>query len=278
MRPCRRFGALSAERHVEHHHDGKPQRKEHGADVRVLALRHFRDQFFDDNVKHRTSGKAQQIRQRRDNEACGKDREHRADRLDNAGEQTGEKRAGLFHTVCTERHGDDCALRKVLDRDADGQCKRTRCADFCTAREEPRIDHADRHTLGNVMQRDRKHHHGRLCKTAFRPLRRLAVAVQMGNDAIEQQQEQNARPKADDRRYERPFAAARFRLVERRNEQAPDGSRDHDACGKARQRALYTVAQRVFHEKDTGCAERRSEKRDQYAPKHFCLHRKVSHL
>ena len=39
-----RVHCLSAQRHIQNHHQAEPDRKEHGADIRVLALRHFRDE------------------------------------------------------------------------------------------------------------------------------------------------------------------------------------------------------------------------------------------
>src|SRR5699024_11109660 len=42
----------SPQRHIQHHHDGKAQRKGQGPRVRVLALGHFGDQFFHHHIEH----------------------------------------------------------------------------------------------------------------------------------------------------------------------------------------------------------------------------------
>ena len=99
------------------------------------------------------------------------------------------------------------------------------------------------------------------------------IGVQVRDDVVEQQQKENADPKAEKRRQKREFSHRR-RLLDGGDQQAPHRGRDHHARGKARQRALHSVAERLFHEEHARRAERRAEKWDQNAVK--CFH--VVHL
>ena len=62
---------------------------------------------------------------------------------------------------------------------------------------EARVHHAHRHSLRNVVQRHRQHHHGRAPQLAFRPLRLVAPHMKVGNQTIQHEQKQHADPKAD---------------------------------------------------------------------------------
>ena len=119
------------------------------------------------------------------------------------------------------------------------------------------------------MQCDGQHHHGRALELALRPLDLPALGVQVRDDVVEQQQKENTDPKAEKRRQKREFPHRR-RLLDGGDQQAPHRGCDHHARGKARQRALHSVAERLFHEEHARRAERRAEKRDQNAVK--CFH------
>ena len=49
-----------SQRHIQHHHQHKPQREGHRAHVGVLAFGHLRDQLFYD-VHHRTRRKGEHV-------------------------------------------------------------------------------------------------------------------------------------------------------------------------------------------------------------------------
>ena len=138
---------------------------------------------------------------------------------------------------------------------------------------ESRQYHAHGHALGDVVQCDGQHHHRRALELALRRLDLPALGVQVRDDVVEQQQKENADPKAEKRRQKREFSHRR-RLLDGGDQQAPHRGRDHHARGKARQRALHSVAERLFHEEHARRAERRAEKWDQNAVK--CFH--VVHL
>ena len=53
------------------------------------------------------------------------------------------------------------------------------------------------------------------------------------------------------------------RLLDSRNDQAPDGRRHHDACRKAVQHPLNTVLQIFSEEEHAGCSGRGADKGDQ---------------
>ena len=234
----------------------------------MSALRHFGNQFFDNDIEHCARGKAEQIRQSGHNHSRGENGQHRADGFDDAGKHAVGECASLAHAFRVERHGNDRALRKVLNGDAQRQCQRARRRDLRLTGEITRIDHADGHAFRNVVQRDGEHHHGCACQLALRAFGLAAVLMQMRNDMVEQQQKQHADVKADDGGHKRKFAHAHG-LLDGRNQQAPHRRGDHHACGKARQRALHRVAERLFHEEHASRAERRAQKRNQNAIKRF---------
>ena len=49
--------------HIEHHHQDETDGKADGAEVRVLALRGFWDEFFDDDIEHGTCSKSEHVRE-----------------------------------------------------------------------------------------------------------------------------------------------------------------------------------------------------------------------
>ena len=120
------------------------------------------------------------------------------------------------------------------------------------------------------MQRDGQHHHGRAGELTFWALGLLASDMQVRDQMVKRQQKQNAEPEAEKRRNERELSHSR-RLLNRRDQKAPDGGRHHHARGKARQRALHKIAKRFFHEEHAGRAGRCAKKWDEYAKKR--LHR-----
>ena len=123
-----------------------------------------------------------------------------------------------------------------------------------------------------AVQRHGEDHHGRPLQLRARALGLTGVAVQVGDDAVEQQQEGHADPEADGGGQERK-TAERGRLINGRDEQAPDGGRDHHTGGKAGQGALQPVAERFAKEEHAGRAERGAEKRDEDPIE--CCHRRL---
>ena len=114
-------------------------------------LRHFGNQLLYHHIEHGTRCKAQQIRQRRDHKLRRKNRQHRADRLDNAGEYAAEKCLALALALRPERHGDDRTLGEILNGDAKGQDKRACRRDLRISRKKACIHHADCHSLRDIM-------------------------------------------------------------------------------------------------------------------------------
>ena len=156
---------------------------------------------------------------------------------------------------------------------ADGQGQRACRRDLCAAGKEARVHHADGHALRNVVQRDGQHHHGRAGKPAFGAFGLFAADVQVGDQMVERKQEQHAEPEARKRREERELSQC-CRLLDGRDEKAPDRRGYHHACGKARKRTLDQIAERFFHKEHTGRTGRRAEKRDQNPEN--CLHMSAS--
>ena len=97
-----------------------------------------------------------------------------------------------------------------------------------------RQHHAYRHPLRDVVEGDGQHQHGGPPQAGAGPLRLIAALMQVGDRPVQRQQEQDAHPKASDRREERPPPHIR-RLFHRGDQQAPDGGRHHDPRREAGQ-------------------------------------------
>ena len=197
-----------SQRHIQRHHDAKAHGKENRADVGVLSLRHLRDQLLHHHIEHGARREAQKIRQRRDHQLRRKNRQHRADGFHHAGEHAAEKCPALALSLRPERHGDDRALGEILNGDAKGQDKRACRRDLCIPREESCVHHANRHSLRNIMQGHRQHHHGAAAQPAFRSLRLIASHMKVRNQMVKQKQKQHADPEADKGRKEGQLAHA----------------------------------------------------------------------
>ena len=80
---------------------------------------------------------------------------------------------------------------------------------------------------------------------ALRSLRLVDAPVQMRDDMIEQQQKQDACPETEEGRKkgELPHGG---RLLDSRDDQAPDGGRHHHTRREAGQRPLHAALQVVF--------------------------------
>lgn len=83
-----------------------------------------------------------------------RDGQQRAERLHDAGKRPVEKRTALGETVRNQRCGDHRAFGEVLNRDADGQRQRAGSGDDSAALQHPGENDADRHSFGDVVQRD----------------------------------------------------------------------------------------------------------------------------
>ena len=93
----------------------------------------------------------------------------------------------------------------------------------------------------------------------------LAVAVEVRNDVVEREQKDHAGPKACRSRNKRPTSHA-ARLLDCRDQQAPNGCRDHDASGEAGQCTLDAFTERFSHEEHTRRAQRCAKKWNQNSP------------
>lgn len=117
------------------------------------------------------------------------------------------------------------------------------------------------HSLGQIVESDRKREHRGAAEPAFYPLGLLAVAVQVGDQPVKSKEEKHAEPKADGYRDKRPFPHIRS-LLHGRDYQAPYRSGGHDAGGKTGKRSLERHTERLAHEKHAGRPESRSRKGD----------------
>ena len=88
--------------------------------------------------------------------------------------------------------------------------------------------------------------------------------MKVRNQMVKQKQKQHADPKADKGR-EKGQLAHILRLLNGRNQQAPDRSCNHYSGSKAGKRPLYQITQRFFHKEYAGRTQRCTEKGNQYS-------------
>ena len=217
----------------------------------------LRDQLFDDDIDHRPRRKGEHPRHDARHRPRDEHGEDACDRLHDAGQGAHEKRLPLPRAVRAEREGDRGALRKVLQRHADGE--RDGGGKTALLRSRGRKGERDRHPLGDVVQRDGKHEHGRLSEMRREPFRFFAAEVHMRQQFIEQEQKERAdrKPAADGQ--DDAFALP-LQLFHRRKEKGKDGSRRHHAGGKAEEDALHRGGHILFEKEHERGAERRREK------------------
>ena len=135
---------------------------------------------------------------------------------------------------------------------------------------KPAYTNADCHSLRNVMQGHRQHHHGGAPELAFRTLGLFTSHMKMGNQTVKQEQKQHAAPKAD-KGGEKGQLPHILRLLNGGDQQAPDGRCHHHAGGKARKGALHQITKGSFHKKHAGRAQRCTQERDHDSKKSFHL-------
>ena len=218
-------GPLS-ERDVQDHHQAEAYGEEDGRPVGVLAFCHAGDEVFDDDVDHGAGGETQEVRQDGGGLCREKDGQNAGERLNGAGERAVEERLAFGTAGRAKGHRDDGAFREVLDGDTDRQreCRGER--DAHVAAGPAGQDDTDGHAFGEVVERDGEDQHDGLREAAFfdavpHVLGVREVRVQVGDDLVEEQQEQDAGPEADGGGHEGPGAFARG-VFEGRDEQGPD--------------------------------------------------------
>ena len=262
----------SPKRRIQHHHHTESNRKKDCADIRVVSLGHFGDQFLDDDIEHGTGGEAEQIGEDGDEVACGENGEHGADRFDDAGEDTAGKSPAFFHALCAQGHRDDCAFREVLNGNAKRERKCAGRSDLRAPGEKSGVDDTDRHAFRNVVQRYGKHHHRSALQLAFRSLGGITAEMKVRDDVIEQQKKENSDPEAD-HGWKKGKLSHPGDLLHCREQKAPDGGGDHDAGRKAGERPRDGFVHIFFQEKHAGSAECCPEKGNEDSVK--CLHDKL---
>lgn len=70
---------ISRQGHIQGHHQCESQGKGQDAHMGVFASRHFRNEFFDDDVAHGPGGQTEEIRQDRNDEGRQCDGQGRSD-------------------------------------------------------------------------------------------------------------------------------------------------------------------------------------------------------
>ena len=74
--------------------------------------------------------------------------------------------------------------------------------DFAAAGKKGRVDDADCHPLGDVVDGDRQDHLGGSGKAALRSLRLFGFLMKVRGDRVEKKEKRDAEPEADKRREE----------------------------------------------------------------------------
>ena len=97
--------------------------------------------------------------------------------------------------------------------------------------------------------------------------------MDVGDEAIQQKQEENPKPKPNRRGQERPCTQVR-RALQRRNQQAPYACRNHHARREAAQALLHLLWQVAFEEENQRSAQRCAEKGHEQPLQNLCVHQK----
>ena len=227
----------------------------------MFSLGHLRNQLLDYDVHHGAGRKAQKIRKDRHNKSCCKHGDQPGDRFHRAGQRSQDERLRFLHTPGAKRHGYNRAFGKVLNRDADGQCKCGCHRDIARAVQPSRKNNADRHPLRNIVQCNREDQLGRPFQAAFRALF-FIVHMHMRRNDIQQQKESHADQKADSGRNKRKLSHV-FGFFKRRSKQAPETGRNHDTGCETGQRFLYLlrelIAKQKHHCRSCSCSDKRND-------------------
>lgn len=109
----------------------------------------------------------------------------------------------LLSPLRSERQGDDCSLREILNGDTKGQGKCACRRDLWVIRKKTRIHHAHRHPLRDVMQRNSQHHHDGTAQIALRAFRLFTSHMEVRDQVVKYQQKQYTAPEACKSRKER---------------------------------------------------------------------------
>ena len=183
--------------YVQSHHQSKADGEEEGAQVGVTTLRHFRDEFFHDDVEHGSSGETEKIRQEGDDVLGRQDGQESPDGLNDTGKSSAEKGFWLAHTLGSQGHGDNGSFREVLDGDAQGESQCAGGSDLCISGQVACVHDADGHAFRDVVECDGQQQHGRALQMDFWPFRLFAVSMEMRDDVIQQKQKQYSAPESD---------------------------------------------------------------------------------
>ena len=85
-----------------------------------------------------------------------------------------------------------------MNGDADRQHQRAHCGDLRVSRKITGVDDAHGHPLRQIVQSDGQHQHRRSLKPAVWAFSLRAAPVQMGNNVVQGEKEQDAKPESDD--------------------------------------------------------------------------------
>ena len=252
--------ALS-QRDIEHHHEDEAKREGDGAPVGVPPLGHLRDQFLDHHIHHGACRKGEKVGHDGDDGAGCHDGDKGGNGFHDTGEHAVEEGHPLVHPFSAKRHRYDGALREVLDGDAQrqGQCACGRDARVAAA--EARIDHADSHAFRDIVKRNGEDQLRRALQPCFGAFV-LVVHVHVRRDFIQEEQKTDADEEAYGSRNKGQLPQMRAAL-QRRLQEAPEGSGDHDAGGKPGQDLLQVFGDAFFQHENHGSAEAGADKRDQ---------------
>ena len=117
-------GFRPVRRHIQCHHQAEADGEENDADIGMFPGRHFRNQFLHDHVQHGPGCEGQKIWHCRNHQTGDQNGNSAEDRFHRTGQDTQPERHRLAFSFRKERHGNDRAFRKVLDRDSQCQSQR----------------------------------------------------------------------------------------------------------------------------------------------------------
>ena len=165
-------------------------------------------------------------------------------------------RVGGIGTVCVDGRSRGKGHLALLMQDAQERMQAAGCDIAMLGGQRER--EADRHPLGNIVQRHRQYKKGCPLPRGGRPLR-PAFKMQMGQQMVQSEQKKHAQHKTAGRRRKAGYPGC-LRLLDRGDQQTPDRGGDHHAGRETQKYPLDSGAYSPSEKENGGGTQRRHQK------------------
>ncbi len=237
----------------------------------MLPLRSLRDEFFDDDIHHRPGRECEEVRQNGGHKRSEKNDEYGSYRLHYAAESPDKERLSPGVPRRPHRHRYDRPFWDILDGDADRRRQGCRRGYADPVAQRPRYDDSHGHAFRDIVDGDGEGEHRSPGHTGLQALRPVVSYVQMRSKVVygkeEAHSEDEARGGGED--GQRALAGGHLHT---RDEQRPNGCRDHHPGGEAEQSLPEEHRNVPFHKENEGRADERAGERDEKSYYYRCLH------